>query len=639
LADVQRRGVRRSQGAVMAKKRAAAAVACWCGSTAMNPFNQDYGVCTSCGGLVLTRADPPGRKPVDDDDKDFYGKKYWLQHQQGDLGNPDIHDRARGDLTERNLHWLAALLRYKLPGARAIELGSAHGSLVYLMQLAGFEASGTEMSPWVVDFGRRTFGITMQLGPVESLDIEGKSLDAVLMMDVLEHLPDPAGTLRRCMDLLKRGGIIVIQTPLYREGTSFAQMTASQDPFLEQLKPEEHLYLFSERGLRRLLREVGADHLAFEPAIFAHYDMFVVASRAKLKPHSVAAIESALLATPGGRGVLALLDLREREMKLLAERAKAQSDIAFLKDKAAAAGGGGEEATRLRMELAQLQKNFGTVEADRVARGEVIESQGLRVAALEGEVHEDLQRLAQAHDQVEALKNQRNLLEAEKADLRRNFDAMEADRVARGTVIEDQGRRVSALEAQIHGRLGELASAHVRMESLANERNLLEAQKADLQRNLEMVEKDRADRGRVIEEQGRTTADLHAQIDARLGELRALQDDIASLRKDLEISRAALASSRKELEDSQAALVSRGKDLEVSEAARIVSERDIQELDRRLADLERRAAEERKGFEARERALAELIDSLRGHLQDYQQELAAIKATPWYRAGRKLRIL
>ncbi|QJR16491.1 class I SAM-dependent methyltransferase [Usitatibacter palustris] len=490
---------------------------CWCGTPTTGVFNKEYGACPACGGLVLLDLSVPGRKPVVDDEKDFYGKQYWLAHQAGDLGNPDIHARARSDLTERNLHWLAAILAYKLPPAAIVEVGCAHGSLVALLQMAGFDAAGSEMSPWVVEYARKTFGIRMHVGPVESLAVAPGSLDALAMMDVLEHLPDPAATLRRCLALLKTDGVLVIQTPQYREGVTHAQMLASADPFLEQLKPDEHLYLFTDRGLRKLLVDVGAPHQSFEPAIFAHYDMFVVASRKKVVRHAQADIDEALLASPGGRMVLALLDLRKRETALFSELASARSDIEFLKQKATTQVGGAPAA------------DFSFVEADRVARGHVIENQGQRISQLEAEVHQRLGELNVLHDEAEALRNERNLVSAQKDDLQRNFDFVEADRIARGNVIEQQGQRISTLEGEVHRRLEELtsretqaAALRAQVEALKSERSALEGQKADTQRNFDLVEADRRTRGSMIEQQALRIAELEREANTGAQELMTL---------------------------------------------------------------------------------------------------------------------
>lgn len=289
---------------------------CWCGNSDLQPFAPAYGACPVCGTLVSRQGLAPEQLQVNDDEHDFYGKRYWLDHQADDLSFPDIHARARRDLPERNLHWLRAMLKYRLPPASVLELGCAHGSFVALLRQSGFEASGVEMSPWVVSFARETFGIPVQVGPIETLDLPAGSLDVIALMDVLEHLPDPQATMSRCLELLKPDGLLLVQTPEYREGMRHEVLTESQSPFLEQLKADEHLYLFSERSVRELFHRLGVEYLCFEPAIFAHYDMFFAASRSPLVENTSASIEAALMTTPGGRFALALLDQDDRSKDL-----------------------------------------------------------------------------------------------------------------------------------------------------------------------------------------------------------------------------------------------------------------------------------------------------------------------------------
>jgi predicted nucleic acid-binding Zn-ribbon protein len=326
------------------------------------------------------------------------------------------------------------------------------------------------MSPWVVEFGRRTFGVQIHLGPIEELDVPRGSLDAILMMDVLEHLPDPVATLTRCAQLLKPDGVLLIQTPQYREGTTYGQMVEARDPFLDQLKPEEHLYLFTDRGLRRLLAQAGMAEVRFEPAIFAHYDMFVVAGRAPLQPIADEAVESALLGTPGGRLTLALLDLRKREQSVLAELAKARSDVRFLIGKASEAQAGSTGDAQAR--LAQLQADFAGVEADRVARGEVIEQQGGRIAGLEAEVHSRLQELNGAYAELEDLRRRRADLEERNQGLQRDLDALRESLASAHERVEQRDRKIADIEGEL--RAGARALADLRGEMQSHERTLAE---------------------------------------------------------------------------------------------------------------------------------------------------------------------
>jgi glycosyltransferase involved in cell wall biosynthesis/2-polyprenyl-3-methyl-5-hydroxy-6-metoxy-1,4-benzoquinol methylase len=300
--------------------------ACWCGNVDLQPFGHDYGECRDCGSLVVRSDLLPDHFQVKNDETDFYGKTYWTSHQQNDCGIPDIYARSRNDLTDRNLHWLSALLKYRSPPAVVIELGCSHGAFVALMRQAGFEASGIELSPWVADLGQKRFDAPIHAGPIDSLALAAGSLDAIVLMDVLEHLPAPEATMRHCLSLLKPDGFLMVQTPRFKEGMTYDALFEAKDVFLSHLIPNEHIHLFSERSARQLFQRLSAEHVRFEPAIFAHYDMFFLVSRMTLEPLAPQVVESALLSSRGGRMSLALLDLRNRETELLRRLRESEDD-------------------------------------------------------------------------------------------------------------------------------------------------------------------------------------------------------------------------------------------------------------------------------------------------------------------------
>jgi len=301
---------------------------CWCGSTNTSPFCGGYSRCDQCRTLV-SDADSPDLQ-VRREESGLYGKEYWFSHQEQSLGYPNIVTRARADLPERCVHWLKWLLRYLLPPAKVMELGCAHGGFVCLMRAAGFDASGLEISPWVCEYARETFGAPMLCGPLEQEALPAGSLNAIVMMDVLEHLPAPRGTLRRCAKLLKKDGLLVIQTPCYDGNTSFEEMQGSGSRFPEVLKATEHLFLFTAESVRRLLGEVGLAHVAFEPAMFPHYDMFLFAGKRPLRLHVQEEVDRALEAGPQARVVRALLDLDEKRIVSEGKLAHCQRDQQLL---------------------------------------------------------------------------------------------------------------------------------------------------------------------------------------------------------------------------------------------------------------------------------------------------------------------
>ena len=510
---------------------------CWCGASDLRNFSPEYSVCAECGTLVSQQSLTDDQLFVNNDDTDFYGKQYWIQHQQQDLGFPDIHARARNDLVERNLHWLRALLKYCLPPAKVMELGCAHGSFVALLRQAGYDAFGVEMSPWVVEFGKRAFGIPVSVGPVENLSVPEGSLDAIALMDVLEHLPNPVATMAHCLRLLKPDGLLLIQTPQFREEMDFARLSETKGAFLEQLKADEHLYLFTDHSVSRLFRRLGIEHIQFEPAIFSHYDMFLVASRTQLQVNVPESIDSALPASsPSGRFALALLDLYQQVNTLSAALSDSETD---------------REARGKQIEA--LTTLLHESEKDRAARGQQIESltamvheseadraaRGKQIEALTTLLHESEEDRVVRGQQIESLTAMVHESEADRAARGKQIEALtmflhesEEDRAARGQQANVLTARVCAAEAKYAAQGEQIALLKARVCEAEDKYKASVRMIETLNSHLDKLEADRTKQ--------------HHQIESLSGMLREVEADRAEHAKELEyfVSKVRLLSSR-----------------------------------------------------------------------------------------------
>jgi len=284
---------------------------CWCGNTVLEYFSDDYSMCNQCCTLITKTALVDDTFFVKNDEESFYGKNYWLDHQRKDLNHPDIIQRARLDLPERCMHWLETLLKYKLPPAKVLEIGCAHGGFLGILQLMGYDVVGLELSDWVAEFAKSTFNIPVFKGPLEEQQFPSKTFDVIILMDVLEHLPDPRTTLKACLKVLKPEGFLLIQTPEYQEKKDLETIQKEQPEFLSMLIPDEHLYLFTRNSVQILFNELGIKYFYFEPAIFWQYDMFFIASREPIENNKQDFIDVVLQNSVQKRLLQALLDQRK----------------------------------------------------------------------------------------------------------------------------------------------------------------------------------------------------------------------------------------------------------------------------------------------------------------------------------------
>jgi SAM-dependent methyltransferase len=94
------------------------------------------------------------------------------------------------------------------PGARLLDYGANWGYMSWQFKKAGVDVTAFEISKPRAAFGRE-LGVTIHT----SLDEVVEGFDMVYSCHVLEHVPDPAETLKQQLALVRPGGLVVAHTP------------------------------------------------------------------------------------------------------------------------------------------------------------------------------------------------------------------------------------------------------------------------------------------------------------------------------------------------------------------------------------------------------------------------------------------
>lgn len=147
-----------------------------------------------------------------------------------------------------NAHRLLSLVP---AGGRLLEIGCACGFLLVAARERGFRVRGVEMSAWASRYARETYGLDVHGGTLETAAVPAASVDVVVMADVIEHLHDPAATLREIHRILAPGGRILLLTP--DVGSVMARLAGPRWWGLL----DDHYFYFSRRTLRRFLEREG----------------------------------------------------------------------------------------------------------------------------------------------------------------------------------------------------------------------------------------------------------------------------------------------------------------------------------------------------------------------------------------------
>jgi SAM-dependent methyltransferase len=98
---------------------------------------------------------------------------------------------------------------------KVIEIGSSFGFQLQEFRRRGWEVEGIEPNHNSARYAKEELSIPTITTILEQAGIPGESVDAVVMLHVIEHIPDPVGTLREIFRVLKPGGHLVLETPRY----------------------------------------------------------------------------------------------------------------------------------------------------------------------------------------------------------------------------------------------------------------------------------------------------------------------------------------------------------------------------------------------------------------------------------------
>ncbi len=99
------------------------------------------------------------------------------------------------------------------PPGRLLDLGCWVGFLLAEARERGWEGLGIEPSEFASSFARDRLGLDVRTEEIEAAQLPPRSFDAVVMADVIEHLPEPGEALARAHDTLLPGGALALALP------------------------------------------------------------------------------------------------------------------------------------------------------------------------------------------------------------------------------------------------------------------------------------------------------------------------------------------------------------------------------------------------------------------------------------------
>jgi len=206
--------------------------------------------------------------PTDSELTEFYESRYYDLIRKGGRA-PELRKMSEGGaVAQRELQWLQCMYRDiadKLaeiaPGRRRVlDVGAGMGDFVRYMRENGYDAEGVEPAKEPSAAARQQ-GLPIHTASLATWSADAAhvaSVDVVVMLNVLEHVPDPELVLAQTRTLLNPGGLAVIRVP-----NDFSEI---QDVARQQLQKApwwvcspDHINYFDVESLQRFMTNNGME--------------------------------------------------------------------------------------------------------------------------------------------------------------------------------------------------------------------------------------------------------------------------------------------------------------------------------------------------------------------------------------------
>lgn len=218
-----------------------------CSSSARPCYSAGQFLMFRCEGCRTAYVDPV---PSDDFLREFYSN----YHLSAELGGTyvQVESRMQADFPTK----VAMAKRFGPTSGpiRLLDVGCGKGYFARAALDAGIQAEGCDLSDSGVRHAIEKLGVKAYAGHIGELKqtIGPESFDVVTFWATVEHLPDPIAVMRDMRDMLKPGGVLLMDTGI-------------GDDWLDRLvpgrvqwyDPPQHLFVFSGAGLAKAVEKAG----------------------------------------------------------------------------------------------------------------------------------------------------------------------------------------------------------------------------------------------------------------------------------------------------------------------------------------------------------------------------------------------
>jgi len=233
-----------------------------CGADAFEVLSKvgewTIGKCSKCGLVHLNPA--PFFEPTTEFSTISKGFQY-TQYQHQEI-SPKVYAYEREQLIGQQKE-LARMTGQSFPHLRYLEVGCGSGAAVRAASDLGWQATGIDIDPELIEAGVRQHGADLRCVPLLQAGFPERSFDFIRLRDVIEHLPNPFESLKEVYRLLRPGGIVLLVAP--NEGAMLnraRRILGLKRRMVAYAEPPHHIHGFTPPTLKKILQRANFDILS-----------------------------------------------------------------------------------------------------------------------------------------------------------------------------------------------------------------------------------------------------------------------------------------------------------------------------------------------------------------------------------------
>ncbi|MEW6009462.1 MAG: methyltransferase domain-containing protein [Candidatus Omnitrophota bacterium] len=153
---------------------------------------------------------------------------------------------------------LKLISKYK-PSGNFLDVGTNMGFFLRNALGRSWNLYGVEPSPSLSAIARRYLNLNVKTALLEDADFEDSFFDVITLIDVFEHLYEPAGVLKEVRRILKPDGIVFIKVPnaLFNLFKYYCARFTKRLKNYDIFDSYEHVVHYSQKTLILMLRKFG----------------------------------------------------------------------------------------------------------------------------------------------------------------------------------------------------------------------------------------------------------------------------------------------------------------------------------------------------------------------------------------------